>query len=181
MASTTAVADGHAAHQSLRLGQFGRRQHGGGFCRSGAGRRQQHGALIVPVRIGEVDLQQEAVELGFGQRIGAFLLDRILRREHMEGPRQRPVMSGDRDVPFLHRLQQRGLGARAGAVDLIGHQQLAEDRAGQEAKGAAPTHRPACLRRVIQNLAAEDIGGHQIGRELHAPRIEAERPPERFH
>ena len=36
------------------------------------------------VRIVDVDLHQEAVELRFGQRIGAFLLDRVLRREHME-------------------------------------------------------------------------------------------------
>ena len=30
------------------------------------------------------DLQQETVELGFGQRIGALLLDRVLRGQHEE-------------------------------------------------------------------------------------------------
>ena len=41
------------------------------------------------VGIGHVDLQEEAVELRLGQRIGAFLLERVLRREHMEGARAR--------------------------------------------------------------------------------------------
>ena len=46
------------------------------------------------------DVEHEAVELRFGQRIGAFLLDRVLRREHEEraleliGPaRRRDVFS----------------------------------------------------------------------------------------
>ena len=29
-----------------------------------------------------MDLEHEAVELGFGQRIGAFLLDGVLRGQH---------------------------------------------------------------------------------------------------
>ena len=75
----------------------------------------------------------------------------------------------DRDVVLLHRLQQRRLGARAGAVDLVGHQQLREDRAGDEAEAAL------AARRFLQHLGAENVGGHQVGRELDAPRVEAER------
>ena len=51
--------------------------------------------------------------------------------------------AGDGDVILLHRLQQRRLGARAGAVDLVGHQQLREDRAGNEAEASACRARPA--------------------------------------
>jgi len=83
--------------------------------------------------------------------------------------------AGDGDMAFLHGLQQRRLGARRGTVDLVRHQELGEDRAGDEAEGAAPA------RALLQHLGAEDIGGHQVRRELHAPRIEAEHGAERLH
>jgi hypothetical protein len=51
------------------------------WSRAGCGAR-------LAVGVADVDLQQEAVELRLGQRIGALLLDRVLRRQHMEGPRQ---------------------------------------------------------------------------------------------
>src|SRR3712207_7719860 len=35
----------------------------------------------------------------------------------------------DRDLPLLHRLKQRRLGLRRGAVDLVGDQQAGEHRA----------------------------------------------------
>ena len=50
----------------------------------GAGGVEQDFALGVAVGIVDVDLHQEAVELRFGQRIGAFLLERVLRRQHVE-------------------------------------------------------------------------------------------------
>lgn len=74
--------------------------------------------------ITDIHLQQEAVELGFGQRIGALLFQRVLRCENVERLRQLIGLAGHGDVVFLHGLQQRGLRARAGAVDFIGHQQL---------------------------------------------------------
>src|SRR5258708_693553 len=83
--------------------------------------------LRLDIGIGDVDLEEEAVELRLGERVGAFLLERVLRRQHVEGPRQRMVLAGDRDAAFLHRLEQRRLRARAGAVDLVRHQELAED------------------------------------------------------
>jgi hypothetical protein len=54
------------------------------------------------------------------------------------------------------------LGARAGAVDLVGHQQLAEHRPGDEAEAAAPALG------LLQHLRSEDVGGHQVGGELDA-------------
>ena len=70
---------------------------------------------------------------------------------------------------LLHRLQQRRLRARAGAVDLVGHQQLREDRSGEEAEIAL------AARRLFQHLGAENVGRHQVGRELDAARVEPER------
>ena len=106
----------------------------------GAGGGKQHAPLGALVGIADVDLQQEAVELRFGQRIGAFLLERVLCRQHVERRGHIMALAGDRDVVLLHGLQQRRLGLRAGAVDLVGHQQLGEDRALDEAE-VAPSRR----------------------------------------
>jgi len=114
-----------------------------------------------------VELKEEAVELRFGQRIGAFLLDGVLRGQNMEGPPQRPVLPRYRHLPLLHRLQECGLGSRAGPVYLVCHEQLAEDRAFDEAEC------PASIRPGIEHLRAQDVRGHQVGRELDAVPLEA--------
>ena len=56
--------------------------------------------FVLERRIADLDLEQEAVELRLGQRIGAFGLDRILRREHHERLRQRHA-SGLRGSPGI--------------------------------------------------------------------------------
>ena len=78
------------------------------------------------------------------------------------------ILAGDRNAALLHRLQQRRLGARAGAVDLVRHQQLAEDRAGDKAERTPPGLA------LLQHLGAENVGGHQIGRALNALVVEPE-------
>ena len=78
------------------------------------------------------------------------------------------VLPGDRHPPLLHRLQQRRLGARAGAVDLVRHQQLAEHRPRDEAERAPPGLA------LLQHLGAENIGRHQIRGALDALVVEAE-------
>ena len=47
------------------------------------------------------------------------------------------VVPVDRDLALVHRLEQRGLGARARAVDLVGEQDVREDRALPEDELAA--------------------------------------------
>ncbi len=49
-----------------------------------AGVQLQDAEFLVAGRIGDHRLHQEAVELGLGQVVGAFLLDRILGRQHHE-------------------------------------------------------------------------------------------------
>jgi hypothetical protein len=78
------------------------------------------------------DVEHEAVELGLGQRVGALLLDRVLRRQHEERVGQRVVFAADGDLALLHRLQQRGLRLGRGAVDLVGQHDVGEDRPGEE-------------------------------------------------
>ena len=72
------------------------------------------------------------------------------------------VLPCDRHLFFLHGLQQRRLRPRAGAVDLIRHQKLAKDRPLDKAK------RPRTILGRLQHLRPQNIGRHQIGRELDA-------------
>ena len=102
------------------------------------------------------------------------MLERVLRRQHVERRGDVVAGAGDGDVMLLHRLQQRRLRARRGAVDLVGHQQLGEDRALHEAE------RARFSRRVFQHFRADDVRGHEIGRELHALGVEAEHAAQRF-
>ena len=88
-------------------------------------------------RIVDLDVEHEAVELGLGQRIGAFLLDRVLRGDREERLGQRIGRLADRHFALLHRLQQRGLGLGRRAVDFVGQQDVGEDRPFDEAEIAA--------------------------------------------
>ncbi len=91
---------------------------------------EQHGALLLGAEIAQTDLEQEAVELGLGQRKGAFILDGVLRGQNQEGPRQGARHPVHCDLPFAHTLQQRGLRPGRGAVDFIGQQDIGESGAG---------------------------------------------------
>ena len=75
-------------------------------------------------------------------------------------------------MPFLHALQQCRLRARTGTVDFVGHQQLGEHRSLDEPERAA-----ACVG-LFQHLGAQDVGGHQVGRELDAFGAHAEHDPQ---
>ena len=58
---------------------------------------------------------------------------------------------------FFHDLQKSGLRLRRRAIDFIRHQDIREDRAGSELKTAGLE---------VEDVRADDIGGHQIRREL---------------
>ena len=93
--------------------------------------------LLVGRRIVDLDVEHEAVQLGLGQRIGPFLLDRVLRGDGEERLGQRIGRLADRHFALLHGLQQRGLGLGRRAVDFVGQQDVGEDRPFDEAEIAA--------------------------------------------
>ena len=80
------------------------------------------------VGIVEPVAEHEAVELRLGQLERAALLDRVLRGDDQERRRQLERLLADRDLALLHRLEQGALHLRRGAVDLVGQQQVGEDR-----------------------------------------------------
>jgi hypothetical protein len=124
-----------------------------------------HGELLVVLRVADEHLEEEAVDLRLGERIRALGLDRVLRRHHEERLGDAMRLVADRDLPFLHDLEKRGLHLRGRAVDLVREQEVAEDRA------ELGVERP--LLRAV-DPCADEVGGHQVGRELDARERSAE-------
>src|SRR5213594_2879940 len=127
--------------------------------------------FLLSRRVADVDLQQEPIDLGFRERIGALVLDRILRRDHEEGPVQRERLALQRRLAFLHRLEERGLGLRRGAVDLVRQEDVREDRAASEGEVA---------RLAVEHVRPRDVRGQQVRRELDAAEREAQARREGF-
>ena len=117
--------------------------------------------------IAQLQPQQEAVQLRLRQGEGAFQLDGVLGGQHHERPRQRHGIAVHGHLALLHGLQQGALGARRGPVDLVGQQDLGEDRAGTELEG---------LLLLVEERDSGDVAGQQVGRELDAPEAAAQGP-----
>ena len=93
-----------------------------------AGRRPRDLDLLGFRRIVDLDQKHEPVQLGLGQRVGAFLLDRVLRRQHQERRLQLKRLPSRRDLVFLHGFEHRRLRLRRGAVDLVRQHDVGEHR-----------------------------------------------------
>src|SRR5260370_30402159 len=113
--------------------------------------RQPNRDLVGFGRVAEAGLQRETVELRLRQRERPLLLDRVLRRDHEKGLRQRPSGAVDRHLALGHRLEQRRLRARHRAVDLVDKYDIREDRALTELELAvllAEDREPGDVRRL---------------------------------
>ena len=125
-------------------------------ARAAAQQRQR----LVGRRVAERDARHEAVQLGRRQRVRAVVTrGRVLRRDHGERRLDRPRMSVDGDLAFLHRLEQARLRLGGGAVELVHEQHVREDRAGHELEAGAvgpPDRR------------AQDVARKHVDRGLHA-------------
>ena len=86
-------------------------------ARTAGADRFDHPHFVGERGIADQDLQQEAVELGFRQRVGAFLLDRVLRGDGHERGGEREALAFDRHLLLLHGFEQGRLRLRRGAVD----------------------------------------------------------------
>ena len=144
---------------------------GGGVPRCRSFRIRHDGVFRDAEHLG---LQHEAVELRLGQRVRALELDGVLRREHEERLRQRPGLAQHGHAVLLHRLEQRRLGLRRRAVDLVGEHDVREHRARVEDERAPPLP-------LLQDRSARDVAGKQVGRELNALERESHERRERLH
>ena len=68
-------------------------------------------------------------------------------------------LQADRDLSLLHHLEQRRLDLGRRAVDLVGEDEVGEDRPalGVELAAVGP-----------EDARADEVGGHEVGRELDA-------------
>ena len=128
--------------------------------------------LLAGARIADADLDEEAVELRLRQRIRPLKLQRVLRGEDGEEVVERVRLAVNRHLALFHALQQRGLRARRHAVDLVGQQELREDRAAMKRELTG-------LQR--EDAGAENIGGHHVRRALDAAKVEREESGQRLH
>ena len=95
------------------------------------------------------------------------MFQRVLGGQHVKRAAKRAMLSGHGHLLFLHRLQQGRLGARARAVDFVGHQQLTEHR---------PFDKPEVAGAIgggVQHLGADNVRRHQIRGELNAVAVQA--------
>ena len=125
----------------------------------GARFRAQNLALRLRVGIAHAHPHQEAIELRLGQRICSVMLHRILRRDHQKRLRQLVRMRVNRNLAFVHGLQQRRLRLGRGAVDLVGQQNVGEDRAALEFE--------FLLQRRIHR-DSQHVGRQHVAGKLHA-------------
>ena len=93
----------------------------------------------------------------------------VLGGEHDEGPLEPARPPVHRHLTFLHGLEQRRLGLRRSAVDLVGEQEVREDRAGPELEVRLA---------LVPDRGARDVRRKQVGRELDAGEVEAGGPGE---
>ncbi len=115
--------------------------------------------LVLLARVAEPSLQEEAVELGLGEREDALELDRVLGRQHEERLREHVRLPVDRHLALGHRLEQGRLGLRHRAVDLVDEHDVREQRAAPELE--------------VRELLVVDVhSGHvrrlEVGRALDA-------------
>ena len=115
--------------------------------------------LVPGLGIAQAQAQGEAVQLGVGQQLGAGGPRRVLGGDDQKGGGHRAGHAVHRHPALLHGLQQGGLGAAGGPVELIGQKQVAQQRAW------LVLHLPGGL--VVEGKAGE-VGGHHIGGELDA-------------
>jgi hypothetical protein len=123
-------------------------------------------------RVGYPGLQHEAVDLGLGQGVGPLLLDGVLGGEHEERVGQRVRDLAERHLPLLHRLEERRLDLGGGAVDLVGEEEIGEDRAPPRHELAGP---------LLEDHRPHEVGGKQVGGELDARELQVEGLAQRLH
>ncbi len=157
-----ALGEQHGRHSSVMRSTSSCEAIG---CSESAGlgieRHVEHRPKRLAGRVRHHELEHEAVQLRFGQRIGSFLLDRILRGQHEKRARQGWVRRR-RHLLFLHGFEQGRLRLR-GRARLISSASRSWRRPGPaETKSTRPPSR------LSSDFGARDVGWHQVGSELHA-------------
>ena len=128
-----------------------------------------HFGKLIGTRVAHEKFVKEAVELCFGQRVGAFLIDWVLRCQDKERQVKFSNLATDRDAAFLHGFQHRRLGLWGGPVDFISQNQVGKNRPVLKLKS------PFSIVGFVHHVGAQNIRWHEVGRELDAVERQVER------
>ena len=170
------VVDVHAAERFARLEHVRATRARLELRQLGEAGAPQDLLFLGALGVADPDLEHEAVALRLGQRIGALLLDRILGREDQERLLELQALVAERDLLLLHRLEQRGLHLRGGAVDLVREHEVREQRAALRREGSIARvvdHRPGQVRReqVRGELDAAELEREGVREAPHRERL----------
>jgi hypothetical protein len=122
--------------------------------------------LVILRWVGDDQFEEEAVELRFGERIRAFEFDGVLSRKDHEREGHGKALSINRNVPLFHGFEERGLRFGGRAIHLVREQDGREDGAFSELELSEFR---------VKYVGAEDVAGHEVGRELNSAIGQVER------
>ena len=156
--------DGHLAHELAgreRLGCRSSRAPRTVVRRASCGRGSSVSSL--ERRVAHEELEQEPVELRLGQRVRPLHLDRVLRRQHEERARA----AGARRPPTV---TLRSCIASSSADCVLGVARLISSASTMCAKigPALELEVPPAVGVLDDDVRADDVGRHQVRRELDA-------------
>jgi len=115
-----------------------------------------------PCTIVDDDLHEEAILLGFGERVGTFLLERVLSGQYQEWLFQFVAGVAQGHLPFLHGFQQGALDLGRGTVYFISQYEVGEN-------GAFSDNKLVFL--LVVDHCTDNVGGEQVGCELDAAEL----------
>jgi len=104
--------------------------------------------------------KHETVELRLGKRVCTLHFEGVLCRENEKRFIEHVGCSRGGNVTFLHGLKKRRLCFRSRAVDLIGKENIREDRSFLKLEIFGP------VGVFHDDIGADDVGGHEVGGEL---------------
>ena len=81
-------------------------------------------------------------------------------------------LPADRDLPLLHRLEQRALHLRGRAIDLVGEDEVREHR---------PERYLELAELLVEDPSSDDVGRDEVRGELDPLELPADSPGERLH
>ena len=169
------IGHGDLGEQLLQFDELWSVGHGGEFGLGEAGSAAGDFDKRIEIRERHLDLEHEAVELGFGQRVGAFHFHGVLRGQHEKGFWHQMALAAGGHAAFLHDFEQCGLGLGRGTIDFIHQQQILEHRAFFIAQSSV------AFFVFTDDVRAEDVRRHQVWRTLHPARLQAHHLGKRAH
>jgi hypothetical protein len=148
------LTDVHGANHLLQVknllaGQKG--LQGGSIV---AGRPPHDLNLFVAIGVSHLNHEQETIELCFGQRVGSFLFDGFLRRQHEERVGQSVGMRPSGDMVLLRVASGRAACSVLGRVRMISSAKIMLEKSGPFKRNGHPTGLRVFLKDVSSVMSA---------------------------